>query len=226
MTCGVVAVAAGDGMRRLYQQLGAYVVEGGPTLNPSTFELLAGIHERRRADEVVVLPNSGNVIMAAERAAELSEKDGRGGRLALAAGGPRLPRRARPGRRARGERACACASALDDMATGAVAPAARDDKQGRFAQGDAVGFVGRADRRLGRRRAETLVEVFERLAEGREILTCVCGAGRAARRRPRSRRSRPSGVELELPRRRAAALLVADRRGVSSGEADLVRRLI
>ena len=72
--CGVVAVAAGAGMRRLYEQLGAYVVEGGSTLNPSTFELLAGIHEVA-ADEVVVLPNSANVILAAERAAELSEKD-------------------------------------------------------------------------------------------------------------------------------------------------------
>ena len=46
----------------------------GSTLNPSTFELLAGIHEVA-ADEVVVLPNSANVILAAERAAELSEKD-------------------------------------------------------------------------------------------------------------------------------------------------------
>ena len=45
MRCGVVAVAAGAGMRRLYEQLGAHVVEGGPTLNPSTFEILAGIHE-------------------------------------------------------------------------------------------------------------------------------------------------------------------------------------
>ena len=44
-----------------------------PTLNPSTYELLAGIHEVP-AEEVVVLPNSPNVRMAAERAAELSEK--------------------------------------------------------------------------------------------------------------------------------------------------------
>ena len=48
-------------------------VDGGPTLNPSTYDLLAGIHEVP-AEEVVVLPNSANVIMAAERAAELSEK--------------------------------------------------------------------------------------------------------------------------------------------------------
>ena len=44
-------------MRRLYEQLGAHVIEGGSTLNPSTFELLAGIHEVA-ADEVVVLPTA------------------------------------------------------------------------------------------------------------------------------------------------------------------------
>ena len=45
----------------------------GPTMNPSTYELLAGIHSASAA-EVVVLPNSPNVILAAERAAELSER--------------------------------------------------------------------------------------------------------------------------------------------------------
>jgi len=42
-----VAVAAGDGMRALFEGLGANVVDGGPTLNPSTYEILAGIHEVR-----------------------------------------------------------------------------------------------------------------------------------------------------------------------------------
>ena len=49
------------------------MLDGGPTLNPSTYDLLAAIHAVP-AEEVVVLPNSPNVIMAAERAAELSEK--------------------------------------------------------------------------------------------------------------------------------------------------------
>ena len=72
---GVLAVVSGAGMARLYAVLGAHVLDGGPTLNPSTYELLAGIHAVP-AEEVVVLPNSANVIMAAERAAELSEKAG------------------------------------------------------------------------------------------------------------------------------------------------------
>jgi hypothetical protein len=72
-TCGVLAVVSGDGMRVLFEGLGARVLDGGPTLNPSTYELLAGIHDVP-AEQVVVLPNSPNVRMAAERAAELSEK--------------------------------------------------------------------------------------------------------------------------------------------------------
>ena len=60
------------GWRRCSRSLGA-TRSGGPTLNPSTYELLAGIHDVP-AEEVVVLPNSPNVLMAAERAAELSEK--------------------------------------------------------------------------------------------------------------------------------------------------------
>src|SRR3712207_2341641 len=71
--CGVLAVVNGEGFGRLYRELGAHVLDGGPTLNPSTYELLAGIHGVP-AEQVVVLPNSSNVFMAAERAAELSEK--------------------------------------------------------------------------------------------------------------------------------------------------------
>ena len=61
------------GVARLYAWLGCDVLDGGGTFNPSTSELLAGIHAVA-AEEVVVLPNSANVIMAAERAAELAEK--------------------------------------------------------------------------------------------------------------------------------------------------------
>ena len=71
--CGALAVTNGDGMRALFESLGVRVLDGGPTLNPSTYDLLAAIHAVP-AEEVVVLPNSPNVLMAAERAAELSDK--------------------------------------------------------------------------------------------------------------------------------------------------------
>src|SRR5207237_1215784 len=72
--CGVVAISAGDGNRRLFESLGAArVVEGGQTMNPPTAELLAAV-EATNADEVVLLPNNANVILAAEQAAQLAER--------------------------------------------------------------------------------------------------------------------------------------------------------
>src|SRR5579859_2394421 len=71
--CGALAVTSGDGMRALFESLGVQALDGGPTLNPSTYDLLAAIHAVP-AEEVVVLANSPNVVMAAERAAELSDK--------------------------------------------------------------------------------------------------------------------------------------------------------
>jgi uncharacterized protein len=67
-------------------------------------------------------------------------------------------------------------AALNDIRTGAVAPAARDDNQGRFSAGEAVGFVEEEIVAWGEA-AATLQAVFERLADGREILTCVWGDG-------------------------------------------------
>jgi DAK2 domain fusion protein YloV len=71
--CAVVAVAAGDGNRALFESGGASVVDGGRTMNPSTADLVAAI-EAAPSSEVIVLPNNGNVIMSAEAAAENSSK--------------------------------------------------------------------------------------------------------------------------------------------------------
>jgi uncharacterized protein len=65
--CGVVAVCAGDGNRRLFESLGAACVEGGQSMNPATADIVAAI-EALPAAEAVVLPNNKNVILAAEQA--------------------------------------------------------------------------------------------------------------------------------------------------------------
>ena len=137
--CGAVAVVSGVGLAELYRELGVHTIDGGPTLNPSTYELLAGIHDVP-AEEVVVLTNSANVIMAAERAAELSDKQvlvaptpsQQAGLAAAVALDPDRPVE---------ENARALGEALAHVRTGAVAQAARDDAQGRFRRGEAVGFV-------------------------------------------------------------------------------------
>jgi DAK2 domain fusion protein YloV len=67
VTTAVVAVAAGDGVKRIFYSLGVQgIVAGGQSMNPSTAELLE-IVERVPADQVVVLPNNKNIIPVAEQ---------------------------------------------------------------------------------------------------------------------------------------------------------------
>ncbi len=71
---GVIAVACGDGMAEIFSSLGVdAVVTGGQTMNPST-EDLATAATRVRAEQIVILPNNKNIIMAAEQVAEVIDK--------------------------------------------------------------------------------------------------------------------------------------------------------
>ena len=191
--CGALAVVAGDGMRALFEGLGLHTLDGGPTLNPSTYDLLAGIHAVP-AEAVVVLPNSPNVVMAAERAAELSDKrvvvvPTRSQQAGLAAAVALEPGHDVDSN-ADGMRA-----ALENVRTGAVAPAARDDGQGRFQAGEAVGFVDEQIVAWGEPEP-TLRAVFDRLGGGAELLTCIAGDG-APVPDERVARLAPPGVEVE-----------------------------
>jgi len=171
---GVLAVAAGEGLERLFAELGANVIPGGETLNPSTYELLAGIHGVA-AGEVLVLPSSSNVVMAAERACELSEKPAR----VVAATSQQASLLALveldPGATA-DQNVERLEAALDGVATGGVAPAARDDAQGRFKQGDAVGFADGEIIAWGGA-GSTLTKTIQVLAERAEIVTVISGDG-------------------------------------------------
>jgi DAK2 domain fusion protein YloV len=72
---GTVVVAPGQGLSTVFESLGAsFVVPGGQTMNPSTEELLKAV-ESTLADKVIILPNNKNIIMAAEQAKSLSEKN-------------------------------------------------------------------------------------------------------------------------------------------------------
>ena len=71
---GFLAVCAGEGLEAVFHDLGADgVVSGGQTMNPSTESILAGV-DRIPAETVFVLPNNGNIIMAAQQCAHLTEK--------------------------------------------------------------------------------------------------------------------------------------------------------
>jgi uncharacterized protein len=173
-TCGALAVVAGEGMRSLFEGLGVHALDGGPTLNPSTYDLLAGIHDVP-AEQVVVLPNSPNVIMAAERAAELSEKHVRVLPTRSQQAGLSVAVALEPGRDAKAN-AAAMEDELAEIRTGAVARAARDDAGGRFRAGEAVGYVEEELVAWGQPEA-TLRDVLGRLGDGAELVTCIAGDG-------------------------------------------------
>ena len=192
--CAPVVVARGEGLVRMFRELGAHVVDGGPTLNPSTYDILAGIHATP-GESAVVLPNSRNVILAAERAAELSEKETRvvptrsqQEALAILLGfDPKAD-------------AAANAEHLRELGaglrTGGVARAAREDPARRFGVGDAVGYSGDELTAWGPEPGEVLTRTLKAVTEGCELVTCIAGEG-APLRRDAVERAVPEGVELD-----------------------------
>lgn len=70
---GIVGVAAGEGNAKIMRSLGVdVIVSGGQTMNPSTADLLDAV-VATNADNVIILPNNSNIIMAANSAAELAD---------------------------------------------------------------------------------------------------------------------------------------------------------
>ena len=191
--CSPVVVATGEGLVKMFRELGAHVVDGGPTMNPSTYDILAGIHAAPGVS-AVVLPNSPNVIMAAERAAELSEKEARvvatrSQQQALAM------LLAFDASAEAAENAQRLGEAGEGLHTGGVARAAREDPGKRFGVGDAVGYSG-DDLVAWGEPADVLARTLRAVTEGCELVTCVAGEG-APLRRDAVERAVPEGVELD-----------------------------
>ena len=70
---GVVAICAGKGLANIFKDVGCdLVVEGGQTMNPSVYDILNAINSVN-AKHVFVLPNNGNIILAAQQAKELAD---------------------------------------------------------------------------------------------------------------------------------------------------------
>ncbi|SDG96570.1 hypothetical protein SAMN05192534_101171 [Alteribacillus persepolensis] len=71
---GFVTVSMGEGIKALFKGLGANeVIAGGQTMNPSTEDIMNAI-KKVNAEHIFVLPNNGNIVMAAEQAADVSDK--------------------------------------------------------------------------------------------------------------------------------------------------------
>ena len=214
--CGAVAVAAGEGLRVLFESLGVRVLDGGQTLNPSTYELLAGIHEVP-AEEVVVLPNS------AER-----DHGRRAGGRAVRQSRLRRPDDLSAGRARRVHRASVrsrCEGERRRSARGARAAAHRRSRAG-CARGSAGPLRRRGGRRFRRREPRGLGrsggDASDRAGNARRRCRAVDvhhrrrrPAGRHRRSRARARRGRGRARG-----RRAAQLVVARRRRIGVPEAE------
>lgn len=72
---GIITVAMGSGIKELFESIGAtIVIEGGQTMNPSTEDIVKAIEEAN-AEKVIILPNNGNIVMAAEQAASVVDQE-------------------------------------------------------------------------------------------------------------------------------------------------------
>lgn len=70
---GFISVSVGEGVNEIFKGLGVdYLIEGGQTMNPSTEDMLNAI-EKVNAENIFILPNNKNIILAAEQARELTE---------------------------------------------------------------------------------------------------------------------------------------------------------
>jgi DAK2 domain fusion protein YloV len=175
----VVAVASGEGLRRIFLSLGVRdVVAGGQSMNPSTAEILEAV-ETAAGAHVVILPNNANIVPVAEQVAGLSSK-----RVQVVA-----TRSIQEGFAALLEYdpQCSCeenASAMDKAArrvvAGEVTRAARagETSAGRVEPGDYLGLSARGVEVVAASLAEATCGLLERLIEAdHEIVTLIEGAG-------------------------------------------------
>src|SRR5579875_4073903 len=175
----VIAVATGDGIRRIFHSLGVrHIVAGGQSMNPSTAEILEMIDEVPAA-EVVILPNNKNIFAVARQAAEVASKPARvvptegiqEGFAALMEYDPEATAE---------DNAAAMATAMSRVVAGEVTQAVRsgDTPAGEVAEGDWIGLTRNGVEVIGTSAAEAACLLLDRIVTpAHEIVTIIEGAG-------------------------------------------------
>lgn len=75
LVTGIICIAPGEGLGQVLESLGAHtVINGGQTMNPSTQEILAAINHLH-TNQIVIIPNNSNIILTAQQAGSMTEKD-------------------------------------------------------------------------------------------------------------------------------------------------------
>ncbi|HEU4448786.1 MAG TPA: DAK2 domain-containing protein [Gaiellaceae bacterium] len=176
--CGVVAVCAGAGNRRLFESLGAVCVEGGQSMNPATADIAAAI-DALGAGEAVVLPNNPNVVLAAEQAIEATAKPARVVATRSLQAGLGAMVCFDPAHGAEANAADMLAAAAGVRA-GAVTRASRDARVGGLAvkEGEYLGLLDGEPVSAGPVLQPVAREVLDHLLEpGADVLTLLLGHG-------------------------------------------------
>jgi DAK2 domain fusion protein YloV len=182
VTCAVVAVATGEGIRRIFHSLGVQgIVTGGQSMNPSTAELIAAV-ESVPADHVVILPNNKNIIPVAQQVDEHTTKtvvvvptkgitEGFAALLAYDPGDDAAHNLAEMG------------EAAGNVVAGEVTQAVRDSScdVGPIATGDWLGIARDGIRAVHPELAGAATELLDALVEeSHEIVTIIEGEGSSA----------------------------------------------
>ena len=174
----VVAVTAGDGLAAIFKDLGvSYVVEGGQTMNPSTDDIAKAI-TKVHAENVYVLPNNSNIIMAAQQTAGIVDckvhvipsKTSPQGIAAMLAYDPD----------SESDMAEPMTESMQDVITGQITYAVRDSSYDdmEIKEGDIMGMIDGKISVVGRKVpdvAKELVEKMVALNEDAEIITVFKG---------------------------------------------------
>ncbi|MET3682094.1 DAK2 domain fusion protein YloV [Alkalibacillus flavidus] len=174
----VVTVGMGSGIREMFESLGASVViEGGQTMNPSTQDIVEAVTEAN-ADQVLVLPNNKNIVMAAEQVNDLVDVDvqvvptktvpqGMGAMLALNL------------EASLSDNADAMREAMQHVKTGQLTYAVRDTQiDGRnIEEGNFMGIVDGTISAVNRDKLEAIYELLNNLIDDEEdeIVTILQG---------------------------------------------------
>ena len=177
---GFVAVAAGEGLKAVFTDLAAdAVVSGGQTMNPS-IDTIAKAIRKANARNVFVLPNNSNIIMAAQQAAQLSDRNvivipTKTMMQGMAAAMAYAPENTPDVNRKRMEKAAA------NVVSGAVTYAVRDTSCNglTIAKGDIIGLKDNAITSVGKTVEDATLSLVEKMLEDREeaMVTLYFGEG-------------------------------------------------
>lgn len=175
---GFITVAMGDGIANIFKDLGVdCVIEGGQTMNPSTQDMIEAI-DKVNAEHIFILPNNKNIIMAANQAADISDKDIRVIPTTTIPQGISCATMFNPDSDVE-DNCKELKSAIEIVKTGSVTYAVRDTEIDgiEIKEGNMLGLVEGKIKEVGQEKGEVAAKVLEHLIDDdSELITIYYGS--------------------------------------------------